>query len=155
MATNEIKIIPFSEIYSDVVKRLNNAWLEKYFRIEPIDEKNLSNPKQNIIDKGGYIFLAEYNAQIVGTISLIKANEITFELSKMAVDENIQGKGIGSNLLSFTIEFCKSIGVKKLILFSNTKLKSAIHLYRKYGFEEVELERKLYERADIKMQLVF
>ena len=40
-----------------------------------------------------------------------------------------------------------------MILYSNKKLESAIHLYRKYGFVEVELEEGLYERANVKMEL--
>ena len=54
---------------------------------------------------------------------------------------------------------CKSSIIRnkimKLVLYSNTMLQSAIHLFRKYGFEEVELESGVYERANIKMEKHF
>ena len=119
-------------------------------------EKNnvisLSNPKEEIIDKGGFIFYAKLNDEIVGTASLLKKDETTFELGKMAVSGKAQGHKIGTLLLEHCLEFAKQKQIKTLILYSNTKLESAIHLYRKYGFSEVELEQGLYERADIKME---
>ena len=48
----------------------------------------------------------------------------------------------------------KEKNIEKLILYSNTKLASAIHLYKKYGFTEIELEQGLYERANIKMEIL-
>ncbi|MGB5026417.1 MAG: hypothetical protein WBO44_13765 [Saprospiraceae bacterium] len=51
------------------------------------------------------------------------------------------------------MDFARSRQIQKLILYSNTQLGSAIHLYRKYGFEEAALEAGLYERANIKMEL--
>ena len=70
----------------------------------------------------------------------------------MAVTINAQGFGIGKLLMEHCIEFAKQKSIKKLILYSNTKLKPAIHLYRKYGFNKVELEPGHYERANIKME---
>ncbi len=60
--------------------------------VEPVDYKMLSNPRAYIIDKGGYVFFARFNKMIAGTFSLIKVDESSYELSKMAVDENFQGK---------------------------------------------------------------
>jgi hypothetical protein len=50
------------------IKTLNIEWLSKYFKIEPKDELVLSNPQEEIIDKGGMIFISE----VVGTVSLLK-----------------------------------------------------------------------------------
>ena len=70
----------------------------------------------------------------------------------MAVSGKAQRHKIGTLLLGHCLEFAKQIDIRTLILYSNTKLESALHLYRKYGFSEVKLEQGLYERADIKMQ---
>ena len=85
MSENKIEIIPFSSEYSSAIKTLNFEWLEKYFEVEDSDIKTLSNPQLEIIDKGGKIFYAKYQNLIVGTVSLLKIDECTFELSKMAV----------------------------------------------------------------------
>lgn len=153
MNQNKIKIIDFAEGLELPIKTLNYEWLEKYFKLEPTDILSLSNPKAEIIDKGGFIFYAKLNNEIVGTASLLKKSNAIFEIGKMAVSEKAQGFKIGTLLLEHCINFAKQNKISTLILYSNTKLETAIHLYRKYGFLEIELEKGLYERADIKMEL--
>ena len=147
-----VEIIDYSDETHEPVKTLKYEWLEKYFRVEPGDVVSLSNPKEEIIDKGGLIYYARLNGEIVGTASLLKVTEQVFELGKMAVTDKVQGRGIGKILLEHCLDVAKQKSLEKLILYSNTKLASAIHLYRKYGFTEVELEQGHYERANIKME---
>jgi ribosomal protein S18 acetylase RimI-like enzyme len=149
-----IEIIEFSDELFEPIKTLNYEWLEKYFRVEESDVVALSNPKKHIIDKGGHIYYAKLNGEIVGTASLLKKSETIYELGKMAVSSKAQGYGIGTILLEYCLDIAKQKQIKVLVLYSNTTLQSAIHLYRKYGFEEIELEVGLYERANIKMQIV-
>ncbi|KAF2510631.1 GNAT family N-acetyltransferase [Flavobacterium foetidum] len=147
-----INIIPFSPDLKEHIKTLNIAWLTKYFKVEEKDELTLSNPQEEIIDKGGLIFYAAYNNEILGTASLMKVNDSTFELSKMAVSDKAQGLGIGNKLLEHCINVAKENNIKNLFLYSNTILLPAIHLYRKFGFVEIPLEKGVYARADIKME---
>lgn len=152
--TYHTEIIDFSDELKDYIKTLNYEWLEKYFRVEEGDRISLSDPRKEIIDKGGFIFYAKLNGKIVGTASLLKKSESVFELGKMAVSGKAQGYGIGTILLEHCIRFAKELSSEKLILYSNRKLQSAIHLYQKYGFREIPLEQGLYERADIKMEKI-
>ena len=152
MSSISIEIIPFSEENISCIKILNVAWLEKYFDVEPSDIKMLSNPKEEILDKGGKIFYAKCNHQIVGTVSLLKIDDATFELSKMAVSEKFQGYGIGKAMLEFCISFAEENKISKLILFSNTILVPAITMYKKYGFSEIDLGSSIYKRSNIKME---
>ena len=145
-------IIPYSSELKQEIKILNLEWLKKYFKVEAKDERMLSDPQGEIIDQGGMIFYAKYNNKIVGTASLIKINETTFELSKMAVTDGVQGLGIGHKLMEHYLFIANEKRIKKLILYSNRKLLPAIYLYEKFGFEEVSLEYGHYERADIKME---
>ncbi len=149
---HKIQIIEFSEDLSEPIKTLNYEWLEKYFRIEEGDAVSLSNPKKYIIDKGGYIYYATLNDEIVGTASLLRKSENVYKLGKMAVTERAQGYGIGKMLIEHCLTVAQQKQIPTLILYSNRILHSAIHLYKKYGFEETELEHGLYERANIKMQ---
>ena len=151
---NIVEIIPFSTDLKEHIKTLNLEWLKKYFKVEPKDEIVLSNPQSEIIDKGGMIFYAKYNNQIIGTVSLIKVDDFTFELSKMAVTDTIQGLGIGKKIMEHCLAVAKEEGIQKLILYSNRSLLPAIHLYEKYGFVEISLEDGVYERADIKMERI-
>lgn len=153
MNINTIEIIPFEEKYAKYFYDLNADWLKKYFYIEPYDEKVLSNPKQYVIDPGGFIFFAKYNTEIVGVVSLINQKTF-FELSKMAVSPKYQGFKIGQQLMDFTINFAKEKGWDSITLYSHRSLKAAIQLYKKVGFKEIPVEKDShYERADIKMLL--
>ncbi|WP_299667525.1 GNAT family N-acetyltransferase [uncultured Polaribacter sp.] len=149
------KIIPFDKKYAKDFYNLNVEWLEKYFYVEPYDEKVLSNPQKFIIDNGGFIFFIKSKDKILGTIALINQNSY-FELSKMAVSDTYQGLKLGQKLLEFCIEFAKKKKWKSITLYSHRKLKTAIYIYKKYGFKEVPLEKEVhYARADIKMILEF
>ncbi|MBC5841956.1 GNAT family N-acetyltransferase [Flavobacterium sp. F-380] len=152
--TKMVRIIPFTIDLKDYIKILNVEWLQKYFRIEDRDEIVLSNPQEEIIDKGGLIYYATYNDEIVGTVSLLRVSNTVYEVSKMAVTTNVQGLGIGKILLEHCFQVAKERNATKLILYSNTSLQSAIHLYYKYGFVAIPLESGIYERADIKMEKV-
>ncbi len=148
----QIEIIPYSPELKEHLKTLNYEWLEEYFHIEEGDRLSLSNPQEYILDKGGFIFFAKKGEEIIGTASLLKKTGPIFELGKMAVAKNARGLGVGKLLMDHCLEFAKQKQIEKLILYSNTILAPAIHLYRKYGFVEIELERGVYERGNIKME---
>lgn len=148
-----LEIMGFSDEYAKYFTALNVAWLQKYFVVEPMDHEMLSDPKKSIIDKGGYIFFAQVDDKIAGTFALVKIDNGIYELSKMAVEESFQGKRIGNKMLGFCIDEAKRLGADKIILYSNTQLQPAIHLYNKFGFKEVPLDHADYERANIKMEI--
>ena len=148
----EISMIGFKKELSDRFRDLNIAWLEKYFYVEPIDHEMLSNPAEYIINKGGFIFFAKYGGDIVGTFALMPIENGVFELGKMAVDENYQGKKVGNIMLEFCLQKAKELNAHKVILYSNTKLEPAIHLYRKFGFKEIPSGNTIYKRSNIKME---
>ncbi len=147
-----IEIIPYADALKEHIKTLNVEWLEKYYSVEPNDVISLSNPKEEILDKGGYIYYATVDGAIAGTVSLLRITSDEFELGKMAVSGNYQGYGIGNVLMQHCIDEAQRLGIKKLILFSNTSLGPAIHLYRKYGFVEAAFEPGHYKRSNIKME---
>lgn len=149
-----IEIIDYDESLREPVKTLNYEWLEKYFRVEPSDAIQLSNPKEEIIDKGGFIFYARWNNEIVGTASLLKISDGEYELGKMAVTEKARGHSIGNALVEHCLHVSQRMKIHKLVLYSNTSLSPAIHLYKKYGFVEAPLESGHYERANIKMEKI-
>ena len=151
----EIKFREFTAKDSEQFKALNIEWLKKYFEVEPIDERVLSNPRSEILDSGGFIFMAEIKDEVIGTFAFIKKGNQIFEFSKMAIDPKFRNKGYGNILMQFAISFAKKCHWNKIILYSNTILKNSIHLYFKYGFIEVPMEADvIYSRGNIKMELI-
>ncbi len=150
---SQIRITHFEPAYRDAIRRLNVEWLEKYFHVEKIDREVLSKPEEVILAPGGEIFYAWYGDEIVGTVSLMKIDDTSFELTKMAVSENFQGLGIGKLLMENCLDFAKKAGIKQIIIYSNRRLERAVDMYRKFGFLEMDLGPVIYQRADIKMRL--
>lgn len=149
-----IEIIPFKPEYAQQFKDLNIEWLEKYFWVEPHDEEVPGKPQKYIIEPGGNIFFVKEGEIIIGTVALMRMEEGIFELTKMAVTPQSQGKKIGQKLLDHTLKYAKARGWKKLIIYSNRKLENAIFIYKKYGFNEIPIEgNNPYARGDIKMEL--
>ncbi len=150
-----MNIIPYRKEFAPAFKDLNIEWLETYFYVEPYDLEVLSNPETHIIDKGGHIFFGIERNVVCGTVALMPVIPGVFELTKMAVVPKTRGKGIGQQLMNHCIQFAKERLMKKIILYSNTRLENAIYIYRKWGFKEIDLEStSSYERADIKMELI-
>lgn len=149
-----MEIISFEPKYAKDFRNLNIEWLEKYFWVEPHDEEVLGKPEKYIIEPGGNIFFVRENDKTIGTVALMKIEDGIFELTKMAVVPAAQGKKIGQKLMVHTIDFARSRGWQKLIIWSNRKLENAIYIYQKYGFTEIPIEgENPYARGDIKMEL--
>lgn len=149
-----IEIISYSDKYHEDFKRLNLEWLDKYNLTESHDLMVLNDPVGTIINRGGFIWLAKADDEIVGTAALMNEGHGIFELAKMSVTEKWQGKGISKLLIETCLGKAKEIGVKKLLLFSNHQLQTALGLYEKYGFQHVEVKDSPFETADVKMELV-
>lgn len=148
-----VHVISFRPELREHFHRLNAAWLRKYFYVEEIDDRVLSNPEQEILAAGGQIFFALLGQSVVGTCALMQESDDSCELTKMAVDERYQGLGIGRRLIEAAIEeFTRRRG-KTLFLETNSKLAPAIRLYESVGFEHQSTLRpdSHYQRADVYM----
>ncbi len=148
-----IEIIDYEPRYQPDFEALNVEWLDKYFTVEPIDQKVLSNPQQHILEPGGAIVFARLDGDIVGTCALKHQGDGVFELTKMGVTADHQGFGIGVQLMRGVIDRFKQLNGRQLYLETNAILEPAITLYRRFGFVD-QGQRKsgsIYQRADVYM----
>ena len=150
---NEVSIIPYSPEYQPDFKRLNVEWIERYFRVEAHDLEQLDHPETYILPNQGQIFLAKLNDEIVGCVAMVNTGDSEFELAKMAVSPNIQGKGIGKKLCVAAIDYARQLGIKTIWLESNRVLTPALTMYASVGFREVPSIPTPYARADIRMEM--
>lgn len=154
--SRDIRIVPYQPKFQPAFKSLNEHWITSHWHLEAQDLEYLDHPQQKIIDRGGHIFVATYRNEPVGVCALCKMNDSVFdyELAKLAVSPEAQGKGIGILLCEAVVNKAKELGAKRLFLESNTLLKPAIHIYRKIGFMELPEYHPAYERGDIQMELI-
>jgi ribosomal protein S18 acetylase RimI-like enzyme len=150
-----ISIIPFNEGRAKDFARLNYSWISEHFTIEEHDREILDHPFEVIVEPGGEVFFAVTDdGQVVGTAAMIRVNDDLFELSKMAVSPEFQGKGISNALMDSCIEFARSRSAATIFLETNSKLPAALGLYNKYGFKHTPLDpNSEYSRANVRMEL--
>ena len=149
-----VRVVRYRDEIKDDFARLNLGWIERYFEVEEPDRKSLSDPRGTIIDPGGEIFFVLESSIVVGTCALIRQSTERFELAKMAVTPDRQGRGYGQLLIEAVINEARARGGKEIFLLSNTVLIPAIRLYEKYGFRTVNKgPHPEYKRADIEMVL--
>jgi putative acetyltransferase len=152
--TNDIRmeILENNREYLQDFIRLNEEWISTYFKIEAVDIELAANPYK-VIENGGYIFSLVVNGSVVGACALFNSGDGVYELARMAVAPEHQGLGYGNALINTCIKKLKAIGASKVYLVSNTKLVSAIALYKKHGFEVTfEGAHPVYLRANIIME---
>jgi putative acetyltransferase len=152
---DQVEIIGYDDKYHSEFKRMNLDYLDKYHLTESHDMLILDDPRKTVLENDGFLWLAKAGDEIVGTVGLLNEGEGTFELIKMCVAETWRGKGISKLLMETCLRKVKELGGKKLILFSNHQLQTALKLYTKYGFKNVEVKDSPFETADVKMELEF
>lgn len=148
-----IELIEYQTRYHREFKSLNLEWLDKYNLTESHDLEVLNDPEGTVIARGGCIFLAKEGDEIIGTAGLWKESEEEYELVKMTVAPAYRGKGISKLLLERCLSAAKELGAEKIILYSNSQLKTALGLYEKFGFRHVPVTGAPFLTADVKMEL--
>jgi GNAT superfamily N-acetyltransferase len=85
-------------------------------------------------------WIAEMNGEIVGFVFIVEKNETTAKLRLLYVDPKARGYGLGTHLVEEAIGFAKEKGYEKVVLWTNSVLKAARHIYEKQGFQLVDKE---------------
>jgi len=149
-----VRIVNYADEYAEAFARLNLAWLIRYELIEDMDREYLEHPREKILSKGGEIFFALIDGQVIGTAAALIHDAKSIELAKLVVDQSAHGRGIGQLLTETVINWARAHGAEKVVLISSTKLKAALRLYERLGFIYCPLPADTgYETADIYMEL--
>lgn len=154
MAKPTVQIVPYRPGLAADFARLNRAWLERYFTVEPLDEKYLGDPEGQILHAGGEIYFAVEADRVLGTCAAIPQSDGSFELAKLAVTPEGQGRGLGRALVMAVIAFAAARGARRLVLVSNSTLVPALRLYEALGFRRLPFPGPPpYADADVYMEL--
>jgi len=152
-SADRVDIVGYRPEFAQYFRSLNVEWLEKYYRVEPVDEAILRNPDDKILAPGGDILFARRAGKVVGTVALKHHGNGIYELTKMAVIASAQGRGIGRKLLEACIDRYRELGGRLLYLESQQRLLPALRLYESAGFRHAAPRRlSMYERSDVSME---
>ncbi len=119
-----------------LVSHLQMALYEKQYGFKPIFEYYLTAGMAEFLrgSEGSQLWVAESKGKIIGSIAVVKSEENEAHIRWFAVDDSLQGQGLGSRLIDTAMGFCQECGYRHITLWTIEMLKAARHLYIKHGF---------------------
>ena len=135
----KIKIFEMTSEDIELISKNFNTDFDEFWSIDNL-KNDFNNPNSSY-------FIAKLNDEIVGFVGTLK---IVDELNIMNIATKVDKRslGIATKLLSYVIEYSKSIGCKSITLEVNENNIPAIYLYEKFNFKRIGLRKKYYNNTD-------
>jgi GNAT superfamily N-acetyltransferase len=126
--------------------------LPKYgLAIDPeTTDRDLSDISASYLEQNGWFGVAVVDEVVVGSVGIANLTEYRCELRKLYVLERYQRCGIGTDLLRQALRMALTLGYCEVLVETNSCLKVAERLYRKFGFEPTYVQN-LPSRCDMAM----
>ena len=150
-----MKIVPYNPKYKNIFIEMNKHWISEMFVIEKRDIEMLNNIEKTI-EQGGQIFFAlDDSAAVMACCMIAPLGNGEWEIEKFCARSMGTRTGAGSACLKACIDYAREQNAEKIGIVCHPKCAQAIRLYRKFGFEEIPLDRNKfpYERAGISFEM--
>jgi DNA-binding MarR family transcriptional regulator/N-acetylglutamate synthase-like GNAT family acetyltransferase len=83
-------------------------------------------------------WIAEKDGEVVGSVFLVTQSKQVAKLRLLYVEPAARGLGIGSRLVAECVRFARQAGYKKIVLWTQSELDAARHIYKRAGFRVIE-----------------
>lgn len=118
------------KLQKEEIDEVYNLWEENFDFVE-----SLLYGKDEIINLLNQIYvLKDKQNHIYGAMELIINNNVAW-IQKIAIKKAYQGKGLGAVLENFCLNKCKTLGIKKILLYTVDSNLNAQSFHKKFGFK--------------------
>ena len=136
----EVKIIDGTEHLAEIKKLIleYTKFLGRDLSFQDIDDE-LKDLTEKYLPPEGRLLCAQLDdGKIIGCVAYHKHTAERCEMKRLFVREGYRNFHAGKKLVEEILKFAKADGFKEMVLDTITPLKSAIGLYKKFGFVETE-----------------
>ncbi|WP_044339300.1 GNAT family N-acetyltransferase [Rossellomorea aquimaris] len=115
----------------------------------PMELLLLADPSEEIVKEyvsRGECFVAELEQKIVGVYVLLPTRPETIELVNVAVAEEMNGRGIGKQLVMDAVKIAQEKGYKTIDVGTGNSSVGQLALYQKCGFRVVGVDVDFFVR---------
>lgn len=145
------------ELFTEYTNMLveGDAAFKEYLAVQNYD-KELENLDVKYGPPYGRLYLTYCDGKLAGCIGLKKLDEDNCEMKRLYVRPEFRGRRIGHTLIQLIIKEAVGIGYSFMLLDTLPFLKSAVHMYKEYGFVEVPsyndspMDASIYMKLDLK-----
>ncbi|HEY6755606.1 MAG TPA: helix-turn-helix domain-containing GNAT family N-acetyltransferase [Pseudolabrys sp.] len=121
-----------------VVSRHAELYLQEYEWSDPFEglcAQIVADFVNNFDAKLERCWIAELNGENVGCVMLVKDDQPgVARVRLLLVDPKARGLGLGARLVDECVRFARSVGYRKVTLWTHSVLSAARHVYEKAGF---------------------
>ena len=147
----EISVL-FSEYTEMLIK--NDESFKEYLDIQNYDEE-MEHLEMKYGRPYGRLYLIYCDEKLAGCVGLRKIDNQNCEMKRLYIRPEFRGKKLGNIWVERIIEDAKKIGYSYMLLDTLPFLQNAIHIYKKFGFYEIEsyndspMDTSIYMRLDL------
>ena len=152
-----MKVVPYDPKYKETFIEMNKQWISEMFTIEEEDLRVLTHI-EDALEAGGQIyFTVDDEDEVLACCMIAPLPNGEWEIEKFCARGMYTGTGAGSACLKACLDYAKEKKIGKVVIVTNRICKQAIHLYQKFGFQEVPVDREKFpfDRADIAFEQTF
>ena len=85
----------------------------------------------------GAFWVIREDTRVVGSVGVERLDARTAELHRLYVDSSLRGRGVGRTLVETVLAWSREQGMRRLVLWSDTRFETSHRLYRRLGFAQL------------------